>query len=94
MVRIGRMASAGYDSINQAKTSGKWYDAYSSNVAPNIPNDLEEALKKSAALTVFEGFSNSMKLQYTYWVESAKIIETRRQRIDRVITKTKAMRSQ
>ncbi len=91
MIRMGRMASAGVDAINLAKVSGKWYNAYSSNMALNIPNDLEEALKKSATWTIFERSSNSMKLQYTYWVESAKKIETRKKRIDRVITKIKAM---
>ena len=88
MIRAGKMSEAGFKTINLAKENGKWDMAYSSKVAPTIPSDLTEALKKNElAWRNFSKFSNSTRFQYVYWVTSAKKDETRRKRIVEVVKK-------
>jgi uncharacterized protein YdeI (YjbR/CyaY-like superfamily) len=91
MIRIGKMTSAGFDAVNQARTNGKWDNAYSSRTVLDIPKDLEDAFKKNTvAWNKFKKSANSVKLQYIYWIESAKREETRRKRIDSVVTRVEA----
>ncbi|UCH01319.1 MAG: YdeI/OmpD-associated family protein, partial [Candidatus Bathyarchaeota archaeon] len=72
--------------IAQAKQNGKLDTAYSSATEPTIPKDLEKALKENElAWNNFAKFSNSTKLQYVYWVNSAKKDETRQKRIMNVV---------
>jgi len=88
MIRSGKMTEAGLESIQFAKENGKWDIAYSSKKAPTIPSDLTEALKKNEiAWRNFSKFSNSTKLQYVYWVTSAKKEDTRQKRIAKVVKK-------
>ena len=88
MIRAGKMTESGYAAINVAKQNGNWYAAYSSKTAPTIPGDLAEALKENEpAWRNFSKFSNSTRLQYIYWVESAKKDETRQKRIVAVVEK-------
>ena len=88
LIRVGKMTEDGFAAINLAKENGKWDTVYSSKVAPTIPNDLIEALKKSELAWVnFSKFSNSTKFQYVYWVTSAKKDETRQERLVKVVTK-------
>ena len=90
MVQKGKMAPAGLETVNEAKSNGKWAAAYSSKTAPAIPSDLAEALQKNeAAWKNFNEFSNSTKLQYVYWVNSAKKDETRQKRISAVVEKAR-----
>ena len=90
MIQKGKMTPAGFETIKEAKTNGKWAAAYSSKTAPAIPKDLAKALKESEpAWTNFKKFSNSTKLQYVYWVNSAKKDETRRKRIIAVVEKAR-----
>ena len=84
----GKMTLAGLETVNEAKSNGKWSTAYSSKTAPAIPMDLAEALQKNeAAWKNFQEFSNSTKLQYVYWVNSAKKDETRQKRISAIVEK-------
>lgn len=86
MIQKGKMTPAGFKKINEAKSNGKWDTAYSSKTAPAIPEDLAKALKENEpAWNNFNEFSNSTKLQYVYWVNSAKKDETRRKRITAVV---------
>jgi uncharacterized protein YdeI (YjbR/CyaY-like superfamily) len=88
MIKAGKMTEAGFATINIAKQSGKWDAAYSSKMAPAIPTDLAKALKENElAWENFSKFSNSARLQYVYWVESAKKDETRQKRIVAVVKK-------
>ena len=76
------------DVVSGEGKNGKWENAYSSKRVPNIPKDLENALKKNKlAWENFKIFSNSTKLQYIYWIENAKKDETRQKRIINVVTK-------
>jgi len=72
--------------VEDAKESGIWDEAYTSRVKPEVPDDLLEALMEDGeALKNFEGFSNSAKLMYVHWIESAKREETRARRITAVV---------
>ena len=88
MIQAGKMTQAGFETINEAKQNGKWATAYSSKMPLAVPKDLAKALKENElAWKNFEKFSNSTKLQYIYWVNSAKKDETRRKRIIAVVKK-------
>jgi len=86
LIEAGLMTEAGHEAIEEAKRNGRWDRAYTSKVEPDVPEDLMTALRGDpAALGNFEGFSNSVKLMYVYWVESAKREETRVKRISEVV---------
>jgi uncharacterized protein YdeI (YjbR/CyaY-like superfamily) len=88
MMRKEKMAPAGFETIKEAKANGKWAAAYSSKTAPVIPKDLAKALKENEpAWKNFKEFSNSTKLQYVYWVNTAKKDETRQKRITAIVKK-------
>ena len=88
MIQAGKMTQAGFETINEAKRNGKWDIAYSAKMPLAVPKDLAKALKENElAWKNFEKFSNSTKLQYIYWVNSAKKDETRRKRIIVVVKK-------
>ncbi|MDH5199464.1 MAG: YdeI/OmpD-associated family protein [Candidatus Bathyarchaeota archaeon] len=86
LMEAGLMAEAGLRAVEDAKESGMWDTAYTSRVEPEVPEDLMEALREDQeAWRNFEGFSNSAKLMYVHWVESAKREETRTKRISEVV---------
>jgi len=86
MIGTGLMAEAGLRAVEEAKENGMWEAAYTSRVEPEVPEDLMEALREDQeALRNFEGFSNSAKLMYVRWVESAKREGTRARRISEVV---------
>jgi uncharacterized protein YdeI (YjbR/CyaY-like superfamily) len=88
MVQKGKMTPAGFEAIAEAKSNGKWDAAYSSKTTPSTPEDLAKALKENeSAWKNFRELSNSAKLQYVYWVNSAKKDETRQKRISAVVKK-------
>ena len=86
LIKAGLMTEAGLRAVEEAKESGMWDAAYTSRVEPEVPEDLMEALREDQkALRNFEGFSNSAKLMYVRWVESAKQEGTRARRISEVV---------
>jgi len=86
MIELGLMTRAGFEAVEEAKRNGQWDSAYSSRVTPIIPEDLVKALKENnVSWENFDRFSNSVKLQYVHWVESAKRGETRARRIVEVV---------
>lgn len=86
LIERGMMAEAGYQAIEEAKGNGMWNSAYTSKEEPATPRDLLEALKKDrVGYENWDKFSNSVKLMYVRWVESAKREETRARRIDEVV---------
>jgi uncharacterized protein YdeI (YjbR/CyaY-like superfamily) len=88
LIQAGKMKQAGFEAINEAKRNGKWDKAYSSKMPLIVPEDLSEALKENElAWRKFSDFSNSTKLRYIYWVESAKKNETRQRRINDLVKK-------
>lgn len=90
MIRKEKMTQAGFETINEAKRNGKWDMAYSAKMLLTVPKDLAKALKENElAWKNFKNFSKSTKLQYIYWVKSAKKDETRRKRIMEVVKKAR-----
>lgn len=86
LIKEGKMTKAGFLEINKAKKNGKWALAYSSKTSPEIPLKLEEALKKNQnAWKNFCNFSNSKKLQYIWWIKSAKRDETIKKRVNETV---------
>jgi uncharacterized protein YdeI (YjbR/CyaY-like superfamily) len=86
MIAAGRMAEAGLAAIEEAKSNGRWDSAYSSREEPDVPEDLEAALRRSPpAWKNFNNFPNSTKFQYVHWVEDAKREKTRLRRIGEVV---------
>jgi uncharacterized protein YdeI (YjbR/CyaY-like superfamily) len=82
------MVESGYMAVEDAKSSGRWDSAYTSRVSPQVPRDLEEALKVNEDTWAnFQRFSNSAKLMYVYWVEEAKREGTRARRIAEVVAR-------
>ncbi len=91
MIRTEKMTEAGFETIKEAKQNGKWNNAYSSKIAPSLPKDLEKALKENdLAWKNFEKLSNSRKLRYIYWINSAKKDETRQKRIIEIVKNARA----
>jgi uncharacterized protein YdeI (YjbR/CyaY-like superfamily) len=86
MIELGLMIGAGFEAIEEAKRNGQWDSAYTSKVTPIIPENLVEALQENnVSRENFDRFSNSVKLQYVHWIESAKREETRARRIAEVV---------
>jgi len=89
MIQEGKMKKSGFETINIAKQNGNWDAAYSSKDVPVLPKDLEKALKQNKLVWKnFNKFSNSKRLQFIYWVNSAKKDETRQKRIINVVIKS------
>lgn len=86
LMDAGLMEEAGLRAVEEARENGMWDAAYTSRVEPEVPEDLMEALREDGeAWRNFEGFSNSAKLIYVHWVESAKRKGTRARRISEVV---------
>jgi uncharacterized protein YdeI (YjbR/CyaY-like superfamily) len=86
LIAEGKMTSAGLAKIEEAKESGHWDKAYTNKIKDELPVDLLEALKKDKkAIDNFQRFANTYQNMYGGWVNSAKSIETRKKRIDKVV---------
>jgi uncharacterized protein YdeI (YjbR/CyaY-like superfamily) len=90
MIRLGKMTAAGSARIEEARGNGRWDAAYTSRVAPSVPDDLQEALNLSPeAAAGFSAWTNSAQTMYVVWVEEAKRPETRRRRIAELIRRAR-----
>lgn len=86
MMKAGRMTKAGMAKIRVAKESGAWAGAYTLKKTAKMPQDLKKALEKNErAQENFNNFPNGARNYYVMWVEDAKLEETRRRRIRRVV---------
>lgn len=82
----GSMTPMGLKAVEAAKATGTWQGAISAREAPEVPEDLLEALSADPVLKVnFEAWSNSDKTQWTYWLNQAKQPETRLNRINKIL---------
>lgn len=89
MINQGKMTDAGLKLIEEAKKTGKWQDAYSSKKMFDLPEELEEALKKDkTAWENFNNFAPSYKNNYIHWIISAKRDETKSKRIIEVVKRS------
>ena len=86
LIADNKMTSAGLIKIEQAKESSYWDKAYTNKIKDELPADLLEALKKDKkAIDNFQRFANTYQNMYVGWVNSAKSIETRKKRVDKVV---------
>ena len=86
MIETSKMTAAGLKIIEEAKQSGKWQQAYSSNKINEMPKTLETALKNNkTAWENFNTFALSYRNNYIAWVASAKRDETKNKRIEEVV---------
>ena len=80
------MTAAGLEAIEIAKKNGMWDSAYSAKKKPELPDDLKTALlNNEEAWKNFNAFANSNQFQYIYWVNNAKVEDTREKRIAEVV---------
>ena len=87
LIAEGRMKEAGYLTIKKARENGMWDNSYSqSKPLAGIDEAFVAALNANKeAKAFFEKLSNSGKLQYVFWINSAKRAETREKRIEKTI---------
>lgn len=86
LMEQGRMTKAGVTKIDEAKRNGRWASAYSSRKQPQIPEDLETALSRSEiSWRNFKRFSKTQQAQYIFWIDNARRIDTRKERIKSVV---------
>ncbi len=87
LIQQGRMAPPGLQKILEAKASGEWDAAVLREDVSSIPDDLVQALEENDAWLAFDLWPDSLKKQYLYWLETAKRIETRENRIKAIVEK-------
>ena len=76
---------SGKNCLSPAKNNGSW-NALDAIEALIIPADLQEALTANkVANQYFESFSNTVKKNILFWIESAKRPETRLKRINQTV---------
>jgi uncharacterized protein YdeI (YjbR/CyaY-like superfamily) len=69
------------DALEEAKASGRWKAAYSSDAPPRMTADVRQALERAGVLGAFRLLSPSRRLQLLYWIGEAKRAATRARRI-------------
>jgi uncharacterized protein YdeI (YjbR/CyaY-like superfamily) len=86
LIAQGKMTEAGLEKIALAKQDGSW-TSLDEIEALVIPADLKTALEADdAANRNFEAFSNTIKKNILFWIQSAKRPETRLQRIEKTVS--------
>ena len=90
LIKDKKMTKEGFSKIEEAKRNGKWESAYTSKKKPDMPSDLKRSLKENKkAWKNFNNFSNSVKINYIYWINGAKREATRKKRIEEVVFRAK-----
>ena len=93
MVAAGRMTEAGLALVRAAQESGQWEQAYAfaKDDATEIPPELASALARNKkARENFERFAPSYRKTYLNWLRAAKRDDTRRKRIQTIVTRSAA----
>jgi uncharacterized protein YdeI (YjbR/CyaY-like superfamily) len=86
IIQSGQMTAAGLARIEEAKKAGLWQRAYTNKARERMQSDLKAALlKNERAWNNFRKFANTYRNMYIGWVISAKTMETRKTRIDKIV---------
>ena len=90
LIAEGKMTSAGFKAVEEAKQSGRWNQAYAvQKTADNWPQDLIDILKTNTiAYQNFSAFPPSARIMYIHWINEAKRQDTRERRIRTVVTRS------
>jgi uncharacterized protein YdeI (YjbR/CyaY-like superfamily) len=85
LIAQGLMTEVGFTKIAAAKQDGSW-NSLDAIEALTIPMDLQQALAANSSANLnFAAFSNSLKKNILFWIESAKRPETRLKRIEQTV---------
>ncbi len=87
LIRQGRMAPPGMQTVIAAQASGEWDAAILREDVSSVPDDLVQALEENDAWLAFDQWPASQKKQYLYWLESARRPETREKRLHAILEK-------
>lgn len=92
LITEGRMTIAGFKSIEEAKLSGRWDQAYArvrTKSEDHWPQDFKDVLKTDmTAYQNFAAFTSSARILYIHWINEAKRQDTRERRIHTVVTRS------
>jgi uncharacterized protein YdeI (YjbR/CyaY-like superfamily) len=93
LIEKGLMTEVGLEKIQAAKQNGSW-NSLDAIEALTIPIDLKQAIDANSLANLnFDAFSNSLKKNILFWIDSAKRPETRLKRIEQTIISAAQNRS-
>jgi uncharacterized protein YdeI (YjbR/CyaY-like superfamily) len=82
LIAAGQMHAAGQAEVDQAKSDGRWQDAYAGQRASEVPDDLRAALDANpVAAAFFTTISSVNRYAIVYRIGSVKRPETRARKI-------------
>lgn len=86
LIAAGRMRAPGLAEVERAKRDGRWSRAYAGAKASTVPSDLAAALASNpSAQAFFETLDAANRYAILYRVTTAKLPQTRAQRIARLV---------
>jgi uncharacterized protein YdeI (YjbR/CyaY-like superfamily) len=87
LINAGKMKTAGLIKVEEAKSDGRWENAYHSQSTATIPEDFMKELEKNVkARRFFETLNKANLYAIKYRLQTAKRIETRQKRIKLILT--------
>lgn len=90
MIDAGKMTDAGLAKIKEAKKSGWWYNAYTTQDNYIMSAEMKKVLMSDKeAWKNFQSFGKSYQNTYIFWVNYAKREETKLKRIQIVLERAK-----
>ena len=86
LIEAGRVKPAGLAAIEQARSDGRWEQAYASQSKAVVPEDLQKELDRNPkAAAFFATLDSANRYAVLYRVQEAKKPETRARRIEKFI---------
>ena len=86
LIEAGRMKPAGLVAIEQARSDGRWEQAYDSQSKAAVPEDLQKELDRNPkAAAFFATLDSANRYAVLYRIQEAKKPETRARRIEKFI---------
>ncbi len=86
LIEAGRMKPAGLAAVEQAKSDGRWEQAYDSQSRAAVPEDLQKELDRNPqAAAFFATLDSANRYAVLYRIQEAKKPETRARRVEKFI---------
>lgn len=86
LIEAGRMKPAGLAAVEQARSDGRWEQAYDSQSKATVPEDLQRELDRNPEAAAFFATLNSVnRYAVLHRIQDAKKPETRARRIEKFI---------
>ncbi len=86
LIEAGRVKPAGLAAIEQARSDGRWEQAYASQSKAVVPEDLQKELDRNPkAAAFFATLDSANRYAVLYRIQEAKKPETRARRIEKFI---------